>query len=294
MRHDRPDRLPALLCFAMLLLPLFPACSDDAADDSDAKFLRFIDAQEKGSRLEAAVASYENAEGVRVDLVAALHLADPKFYDRLELLFRAYDAVLYELIGPADAPRPNASQEQSLLSLFQRGMCRALELEFQLDAIDYSKPNFVHADLTAEEFMRRWEERGESFWKLVIRALEAGMQAQAEGKGSKMTPEAILEAIRSPDMAARLKRILAVEFQDIERLLAFLEPPEEGKESLILGERNAAAIRAMKEQMSLGKRKLGIFYGAGHLPDLQERLISLGFRRTEKTWFTAWDIPAVE
>jgi len=49
-------------------------------------------------------------------------------------------------------------------------------------------------------------------------------------------------------------------------------------------------IEVLQEQMAAGKRKLAIFYGAGHLLDLDQRLIDLKFKRTGHEWLTAWEI----
>jgi hypothetical protein len=43
--------------------------------------------------------------------------------------------------------------------------------------------------------------------------------------------------------------------------------------------------------MRRGAMRIGLFYGAGHMPDLEKRLQrDLGFRRIGHDWITAWDI----
>ena len=63
-------------------------------------------------------------------------------------------------------------------------------------------------------------------------------------------------------------------------------------ESVIVGERNKVAIEVLKKEMKLGRKKLGIFYGAAHMPDMEERLVKeLGFAQVGKErWLIAWDI----
>ncbi|MHC4942196.1 MAG: hypothetical protein ACYTG7_04180, partial [Planctomycetota bacterium] len=233
-----------------------------------------------------------------VDLVAAIHLADPEFYDSLNLFFRAYDAVLYEMVRPDDAEEVteiSESEEESanLLSNFQKNLARALGLEFQLHGIDYSRPNFVHADLTLEQFVDRWQARGDSFLKMFLQAMAAQARAMGKGMEIEMTPEAVFEAIRSPDSARRIKFLVGREFENIEMILAGFEPGEEGDESLLVGERNKAALDVLKKQLRKGKRTLAIFYGAGHMPDMELRLKrDLGFKKTGQEWFIAWEIGA--
>ena len=47
---------------------------------------------------------------------------------------------------------------------------------------------------------------------------------------------------------------------------------------------------AVDEQMALGKETLGIYYGAAHMPDFEERLLARGFTKTGERWLTAWDL----
>jgi hypothetical protein len=42
--------------------------------------------------------------------------------------------------------------------------------------------------------------------------------------------------------------------------------------------------------MAEGKKKIGIFYGAAHYPDMEERMLKQGFKKTAHEWLTAWDV----
>jgi len=59
------------------------------------------------------------------------------------------------------------------VSFIQQALKDVLELDYQLDAIDYSARNFVHADLTYEEFERLQTERGESIFMLIFQQMLA-------------------------------------------------------------------------------------------------------------------------
>ena len=51
------------------------------------------------------------------------------------------------------------------------------------------------------------------------------------------------------------------------------------------------ARRLKKEQLAAGKTHLAIFYGGGHLTDMNQRLkTDFGLQPTEITWLTAWDL----
>jgi len=61
--------------------------------------------------------------------------------------------------------------------------------------------------------------------------------------------------------------------------------------SVILDERNEAAIKVLDERLNKGEKKLGVFYGAAHLKGMEELLEERGFRQVgEPEWLIAWDM----
>jgi hypothetical protein len=103
-----------LLRHAFLLIALFqalvarsedkpsaakPSSPETAAKPQEAKdYVRFIE-DEKGAQLQTGVSTFRNAQGVTVDLVGAIHVADRTYYEQLNERFKRYDAVLYEMVG---------------------------------------------------------------------------------------------------------------------------------------------------------------------------------------------------
>jgi len=98
-----------------------------------------------------------------------------------------------------------------------------------------------------------------------------------------------LRALFSPNFAVDMKYIFAKQFQEMERISAGLDT-DEG--SVILTERNDVALKVLKKELASGHKKLSIFYGAAHLPDMKEKLIKdFGYQQTGTKWVTAWDLP---
>ena len=63
-----------------------------------------------------------------------------------------------------------------------------------------------------------------------------------------------------------------------------------GKSTLIT-ERNAKAFLVLDREIESGKKKFGIFYGAGHLKDMHKRLVEdYGMQPTKTEWLDAWDL----
>jgi len=255
------------------------------------KFLRFVDDNEGGGRLETAIVTYRNDAGVTVDLIGAVHVAEAAYYKLLREKFTAYDALLYELIKPAEggAAPVEKTRSTTFLATLQQVMKDVLELEFQLDHIDYNAPNFVHADLDLETFQRLQAERGENIFMLMLRQMLADMNRPRNVTETTLTE--LLIALLSPDRARHLKLLLAKNFEDIEEQMAALEGPGG---SVILTERNKAAIRVLDRTIAAGKKKIGLFYGAAHMNDLEKRVKEMGFRYVRTQWLTAWDMTAKE
>ncbi len=269
------------------------------------QFIRFTDDGRGGGTLDTAIATYRNTDGVTVHLVAAVHVAEPNYYRDLSRTFETYDALLYELVKSRERPVPGATRPVAATTRpagvrvhgakaiggLQGFLKDVLKLDFQLEAIDYGRPNFVHADLDAETFNELQDERGESMMGLMFRSTLRQMRRQFAGEGAPpITALDIIAAMRSPDSAREYKLLLARQLSDVEGQLEGLDGDGEDG-SVIISERNKVALRVLKRTIAAGKRDIGIFYGAGHMHGIQEALVEhMGFKLTGVEWRIAWDM----
>ena len=61
--------------------------------------------------------------------------------------------------------------------------------------------------------------------------------------------------------------------------------------SVILTERNKAAVKVLSDTVKAGKKKISLFYGAAHMPDLSKRVREMGFKPVGAVeWKQAWDL----
>jgi hypothetical protein len=252
------------------------------------------DDQGQSVAMETAVVRYvpaaAGAEGVVVDLIGAVHVGDKSYYDELNKLFESYDVLLYELVAPEGTKIPKQGRKGPSahpIGAMQDGMSAILELQHQLDSIDYTKANFVHADMSPDEFAKAMEKRGESFMQLFFRLMGQGM-AQNAAKGGGSNDLDLLMALFSKDRALKLKILMAEQFNEIDGALAVLDGPEG---STILTDRNKRCFDVLDKQLQDGKKKIGIFYGAAHLPDMERRLLAdHGMKRESEQWLAAWNL----
>jgi len=271
------------------------ATNDDERDLGERlkSFLRVrYDSQGRAVGMETSVTRYikqrANGQTAYVDLIGVVHIGERGYYEQLNDIFTSYDAVLYELVAPEGTRIPKGGRindEFNPISALQNGMKSMLELEFQLDHIDYMQDNLVHADMSPEEFLESMSANDESFIKMFFKSIGQGLAMQRE---SQTTETDMLMALMAPDRTARLRRLMADQMQNIESGLVIFE----GREgSTIINHRNRKAFTILDREIDDGQTKLAVFYGAGHLADMEQLLVrDRGFRRAGQYWLTAWDL----
>ena len=294
----------------ILGLLLLGASASPLIAQEKSQFLRFVETGPQTGRVETAVASYQTVGGVQVDLVAAIHIADKAYYQTLNQRFRDYDAVLYEMIKikkprplPAEdglrSPKNRSGQAaknprlvgQMLASQMQKAMQSVLKLQSQVEEIDYSPANFIHADMDAAVFARLQNQRKENFLTLMLQSALQERRMQLSGQARPPSLAEIFRAFFGNDGAHSLKWLFARQLDQVELMLSGIDQGLDGKGSVIISERNQVALKVLDQQLRQPqKRRIAIFYGAGHMPDLEKHLRQRGFRKTKHQWISAWNL----
>ncbi len=249
-------------------------------------FIR-IKQTEDEARLQTAVFGYER-DGVRVDLIGAIHLADKRYYEFLNRYFQGYEVLLFEMVGGEGlgkgrqlAAADEEVEEGSLSGLRKLyvSMENALGLAGQAAVIDYNAENFVHADLTLAEFGALQKERGESILGLMIQASVAAEKPKRDPDTIRLM-RGILSG-RSDLVKLELMQTMGDADKQIESLAG---------ENVIIHDRNARCMEVMEREIADGRKRLGIFYGAAHFPDMEKQLLEKGFEKVSTKWLTAWRV----
>ncbi len=277
--------------------------SQAAESKQTTKFIRLRkNMQDEPVAMETAIVRYVPAsdEGeLTVDLIGVVHVGDKSYYDKLNKEFEQYDALLYELVAPPDkrVPGERRREDESLVGMLQRMTKVMLDLETQLDHIDYKKDNFVHADLSPDEMAEKIKERGDDGLTLFL-GVAADLLRQQNRLALKRErdPDAApafadtdpLTALFDSDGPRKLKLMMAHQFEALEG--------EDGGlgntlATILVKDRNEAAMRVFQKEMAKGKKKIGIFYGAAHMPDFERRLkTDFGLKHDSQRWLAAWDL----
>ena len=233
--------------------------------------------------LQPALARYEK-EDVKVSLIGAVHIADKSYYTDLNKRFESYDRVLFEMIGGDQLEKVRKQEaegkkaEESPLGKVYQMVSTFLALSDQKTEIDYAAKNFVHADLTMEEYQALQEERGESLLGFAMKA--------AENTNMKQQPStmALMQAVMTGD-SKKAKVLLVDALAGGDEAMGGIVAP-----TVVISDRNAKALEILDAQIAKGHKNLGIFYGAAHFPDLEKSLLEKGFKKTKQEWLTAWTV----
>ena len=250
------------------------------------------DDDNKPLALQTSIVRYVGKPGTRfdgavVDLVGVVHIGEKDYYEKLNSRLSTYDTVLYELVAP-DGTRitpEDLKKRRGVIASMQTGMKDMLKLQYQLELIDYMAENFRHADMSPDEFAEDLERRGDSVWKMMARMMGAGLASQSSSSGDL----GMLMAMFSDNRSQKMKQVMARQLIDMEAVTVGINDSK-GENTLIKG-RNAKAFKILKEELEAGKESIAVFYGAGHLSDMAERLEKeFEMKRKKSTWMNAWDL----
>lgn len=251
--------------------------------------------------LQTAIATFKPRAGYsprRVDLVGAVHVGDKEYYEKLNKLFESYDVVLYELVAPKGTRIPKGGRKESggnPISMLQGMTKDMLNLASQMDEVDYTRPNFVHADMSPAEMQDVMKERGDTPITVALSAMsemmrQTNLRQQNAIDWNEPSPQEPsvnpLSMLFDPQRDTKLKLMMAKQFS---AMGTDMMGPSVNQ--LLIADRNAAAMRVFQKELAKGPKSIAIFYGAAHLRDFENRLTKDYDLIREKTqWLTAWDL----
>ena len=196
--------------------------------------------------------------------------------------------MLYELVAPEGNKPPMGGEKKSdnPVAMLQQGMKLFLRLEHQLEVVDYQKANFIHADLSPEGMKKAMKERGDDQTTIVLGVIADFLRKKNfdADKPEPQAPDISLSDLLNPK---KFKRMMAQQFEDAGGDVSLGGTINR----LLVEDRNKACIKVLQQQLTAGKKKIAIFYGAAHMPDFDKRLKEdFGMKRTESEWITAWNL----
>ncbi len=172
----------------------------------------------------------------------------------------------------------------------QARLARALGLEFQLTGIDYDRANWRDSDLSVDEVQKRLEDAGASGDALF--SLLDGSSFASQFVGFML---GFIE--HNPRLSLTMKVMMVEMLSNSDAVLAGAGAQNASMNAMmkvIVHDRNEAVLSDLRRLIADEKsvRSVALFYGAGHLPGLEDRLThEMGYRFDRAEWFTAIDVP---
>lgn len=275
-----------LLTLALLLAT--PALAQTPPPPPQSDFLRYIARPEGQEHLDTAVVSYQRG-GQTVDLVGAVHIGDLGYYAALNKKLATYDKVLFELVKPEEMDIREMGESHGAVSGLQRWIKDWLGLDFQLDRVNYRAKNFVHADMDSRRLGDKMREHAaDIFGALLAWSLGDSARLSHDDGTLRITAWELFVALSDPDRPRALKKLIGRELCEMD--ISSGDVGGMGFGSVLVADRNQVAIGVLQRVLAGKVKKVAIFYGAAHLPDLHQRMAKLGFARGATQWLTAWDL----
>ena len=120
---------------------------------------------------------------------------------------------------------------------------------------------------------------------MVFQLVVAGALEQAEDRPLSRSP--VVGSFLNLDIPSGLKLILAEQLASDSVFTSGVL-----RSSVLVAERNIAAVAAVRQAMHAGTRRVAVLYGSAHMPDMERRLLDeLGMQRVATTWVDAWRVP---
>jgi hypothetical protein len=246
-------------------------------------------------------------------LAGVSHIGESNYYAALQTMLDQQTLVLFEGVGAAERENATEHGDKAQLSQntkeepdatggdrgsLQSAMAAGLGLVFQLEAIDYRRDNFRNSDLSITQLRQLIAEQ----------EARSGKPGASEGFEDLMS---LMEGNSWLDWLIQLAlRFLGTnpKFQALGRLALIdvlgqlqgdpsrLEGlPSDLKQLLevLLERRNEKVITDLKPELrQIGRDgSIAIFFGTGHMPDLEKRLRrDLKYRPNRDLWFTAFGV----
>lgn len=251
--------------------------------------------------LEVAIRCFrtENPKGATIYLVGVTHMGTEVYYSQLQRLLDEQTLVFYEGVGiNGDCSAVSTSGTNQL----QRALANALGLRYQLDALNYSKPNFRNSDLTLDQIRSALLARGlgefaasnalsQNYeFELLLQAIEG------RGLGGAMARLAVGVIAASP----RIRGLTTIAFIELLGRLPpgfataqGLPPGMKNLLRVLIEERNNKVVDDLSDFLRRrpAPRSVAIIYGAGHMPDLEKRLMqSIRCKPAGEIWLSALSV----
>jgi len=250
-------------------------------------------------------------------LMAVSHIGESNYFASLQSALNQQELVLFEGVGGEAMKKksrqskktssPEASEEAPQSSSLQSTMAESLGLAFQLEAIDYDRPHFQNSDMSLSRLQA-----------VLMKSIEDSASEGTDSGGANVEFLALMQAMdgsswmgtilhmgvrllgSSPKLQA-MTRLLMIEILgqlegDMSRMQGLPSSMQELIQVLIR-ERNKLVLQDLTRilQRPHPPQSIAVFYGAAHMDDMEQRLVSeLKYRPGQDVWRSAISVDSAK
>jgi hypothetical protein len=301
---------------ARLLLPLalvvfVPGCvsrTQSRAPIEPASYARVMETPSGVLQLEIPARRFSprNGRGPDIWLTGVIHIGDAAYYQALQKHLDAQALVLFEGVGGESLKRGPGSKNQDTNEgetesgfALQSQMAHALGLEFQLETIEYNRPNFRNSDLSVEEIaalMARSDSDVQTGAAWNFEQLMKMMEGQSAWSGLVQLGFSLIGGQKRFQSLTKVMFIQTLgDLGGDIQTLGGMPPAMRELMRVLVEERNHKVMKDLRGELRRHKsdESISIFYGAGHMTDLERRLQrDLNYEPREEIWFAAISVDA--
>ena len=263
---------------------LFAAVAATSFSQTPTAFMRMQKPSATKEDLQTLAREYTPAHGKGpvVWLVGVAHIGEEGYYKELQKLLDAQQVVLYEGVTRNGVDPAKAGDDKLAKSTY-KALSDALKLQFQLFGIDYDHPSFHNADLSWDELQAIQKKYPPAKGGMSLSTI--GSMLNADSSQGQMIVNA-LAAIKDDPSSIEAMHIGMIELLSdptvIERTLS------PSLNEVLIRSRNAKVLDALKKQLASNPNSVAIFFGAGHMANMEQHLIKdFGYKPGAEKWYTA-------
>jgi hypothetical protein len=231
----------------------------------------------------------QDGQGPEIELLGVAHIGEDAYYRAIQSRLDRADKVLFEMVADEReiSNLRSALENEDPKSAYAR-LARSLGLRPQQGSIRYQSPHFVHCDLSLQQMQALLE----------AEIAEGGEKAQAAREAlreMKKLGKALVGRSWGLNLALALVRVSDTLSVELRMALLLVSSGLDGDDppmnarlmKLIREDRDAHVLREitrLRPHAATGERWI-VFYGADHLPGIENGLRQIGYRPIgSKTW----------
>ena len=222
-------------------------------------------------------------------LVGAMHIGSKQYYSALQVLLDAQEVVFFEGVKtdtqnslPETKADDHGKKDTSNPMPLYKALSDALGLEFQLNQINYDRPNWKNVDLTWEAMDKlNKDAKGND---------KAGTFSQVKQLLNPKSPQAQMFTKMLETATPGMKE--AIKFMIVKNVASGEIVMDSELEKIVVKARNKVVVESLASSIGSQNppKSIAVFYGAKHLPDMEMTLTrNYGYKLGKQKWFLAAD-----